>query len=128
QHPCLGSLSLHDALPISQPARGTTNAYRDHLTQLWLLDPVPAWTPRMDSPCKHLQRVSKHQLADPALAARLLGLSSSALGSNRGAAMAGPLFEALVTLGVREIGRASCRERGESGGGVVTGSEARGER
>src|SRR5699024_12140601 len=84
QHPCLGSLSLHDALPISQPARGTTNAYRDHLTQLWLLDPVPAWTPRMDSPFKHLQRVSKHQLADPALAARLLGLSSSALGSNRG--------------------------------------------
>lgn len=85
----------------SQPARATTNAYRDHLTQLWLLDPVPAWTPRMDNPFKWLQRGSKHQLADPALAARLLGLSSTALGSSRGAAMAGPLFEALVTLGVR---------------------------
>src|SRR5699024_6381715 len=52
----------------SQPARATTNAYRDHLTQLWLLDPVPAWTPRMDNPFKWLQRGSKHQLADPALA------------------------------------------------------------
>ncbi|SDS47585.1 hypothetical protein SAMN04489751_2104 [Brevibacterium sandarakinum] len=85
----------------SQPARSTTIAYRDQLTQLWLLDPVPAWTPRMNNPFKWLQNSSKHQLADPALAARLLGLSSSALGSSQGAAMAGPLFESLATLSVR---------------------------
>jgi hypothetical protein len=29
-----------------KPARSTTIAYRDVLTQLWLLDPVPAWGPR----------------------------------------------------------------------------------
>lgn len=29
----------------AQPAKTTTIAYRDRLTQLWLLDPVPGWTP-----------------------------------------------------------------------------------
>src|SRR5699024_1629457 len=50
-----------------QPARTTTIAYRDLLTQLWLLDPVPAWEPRWNNPFKWLQYSSKHQLADPAL-------------------------------------------------------------
>ncbi|WP_029089212.1 ATP-binding protein [Brevibacterium album] len=90
-----------------QPARSTTVAYRDHLSQLWLLDPVPAWQPRLDNPFRWLQVAPKHQLADPALAARLLGLSSAALGSARGAVMAGPLFEALATLSVRVAAEAA---------------------
>lgn len=90
-----------------QPARTTTIAYRDHLTQLWLLDPVPAWEPRLNNPFKWLQYTSKHQLADPGLAARLLGLNADALGSARGAAMAGPLFESLVTLSVRVAAEAA---------------------
>ncbi|GAA1731892.1 ATP-binding protein [Brachybacterium phenoliresistens] len=84
----------------SRPAKTTAIAYRDHLAQLWVLDEVPAWEPFRVS----LGRISqspKHQLVDPALAARALGLSSSALLSARGAHMIGPLFESLATLSVR---------------------------
>ncbi|MEI2777239.1 MAG: DUF4143 domain-containing protein [Tetrasphaera sp.] len=84
----------------SQPAKTTTIAYRDFLTQLWLLDPVPGWSPSR-SPVFRLQQAPKHQLADPGLAARLLRLSAASLGSPRGAHMAGPLFESLATLSVR---------------------------
>ncbi len=84
----------------SQPAKTTTIAYRDRLTQLWLLDPVPGWTPA-NNPIRRLQQAPKHQLADPALAARLLTLSARALLGPAGAHMIGPLFESLVTLGVR---------------------------
>jgi len=90
----------------SQPAKTTTIAYRDHLTQLWLLDPVPGWTPS-HGPIKRLQQAPKHQLADPALAARLLDLSAAALLGSRGAHMAGPLFESLATLGIRVMAQAA---------------------
>lgn len=83
-----------------QPAKTTTIAYRDHLTQLWLLDPVPGWVP-FGSPLKQLQSAPKHQLADPALAASLLGLSATALTTQDGAHLVGPLFESLATLTVR---------------------------
>src|SRR5665811_2337468 len=58
-----------------KPAKSTVIAYRDVLTQLWLLDPVPGWTPSR-SPFTRLQQAPKHHLADPALAARLLGATS----------------------------------------------------
>ncbi len=90
----------------SQPAKTTTITYRDHLTQLWLLDPVPGWT-HSRSQFTRLQQAPKHQLADPALAARLLGLSSASLLSPRGAAMTGPLFESLATLTVRVAAQAA---------------------
>ncbi|MFZ2273227.1 ATP-binding protein [Corynebacterium variabile] len=86
----------------TQPAKTTTIAYREHLTQLWLLDPVPGWIPANNA-IRRLQQAPKHQLADPALAARLLDLSASALLGPVGAHMAGPLFESLVTLGVRVL-------------------------
>lgn len=89
----------------TQPAKTTTIAYREHLTQLWLLDPVPGWIPA-DNAIRRLQQAPKHQLADPALAARLLDLSASALLGPVGAHMAGPLFESLVTLGVRVLAQA----------------------
>lgn len=84
----------------AQPAKTTTIAYRDHLSQLRLLDPVPGWSPSRN-PIARLQQAPKHQLADPALAARLLNLSATALATSPGAYMAGPLFESLTTLTVR---------------------------
>ena len=88
------------------PAKTTTIAYRDHLTQLWLLDPVPGWSPSRN-PVARLQQAPKHQLADPALAARLLNLSAASLASPAGAYMAGRLFESLATLTVRVAAQAA---------------------
>jgi predicted AAA+ superfamily ATPase len=93
----------------SQPAKTTTIAYRDHLSQLWLLDPVPGWSPSR-SPITRLQQAPKHQLADPGLAARLLNLSAHTLATARGSHMAGPLFESLATLTVRVAAQA-CESR-----------------
>ncbi|MCL2489720.1 MAG: DUF4143 domain-containing protein [Propionibacteriaceae bacterium] len=89
-----------------QPAKSTTLAYRDLLTQLWLVDPVPGWVPT-NSFIHRLQQAPKHQLADPALAARLLKLSAQALTTATGAHMAGPLFESLTTLGIRVMAQAA---------------------
>ena len=90
----------------SQPAKTTTIAYRDHLTSLWLLDPVPGWIPA-SSAISRLQQSPKHQLADPGLALRLLDLSAQGLLGPAGAHLAGPLFESLVTLGVRVAAQAA---------------------
>lgn len=90
-----------------KPARSTSEAFREVLTRLWLLDPVSAWTPS-GSLFTRLGQTSKHHLADPALAARLLGLSVDALLEGEGApvgpqagSLLGHLFESLVTLCVR---------------------------
>ncbi|KNX38866.1 ATP-binding protein [Luteipulveratus halotolerans] len=90
-----------------KPSRATSVAYREALTQLWLLDPVPAWTPT-GHPLSRLAQTPKHHLADPALAARLLGLSVDALLDGDGqplgpqeGTMLGRLFESLATLCVR---------------------------
>ncbi|MFT4163935.1 MAG: DUF4143 domain-containing protein [Microlunatus sp.] len=92
-----------------KPARSTTIAYRDALQQLWLLDPVPAWAP-IGQEFARLGQTPTHHLADPALAARLLGLTHRALldgvgtplGPQHGT-MLGRLFESLVTLSVRVL-------------------------
>lgn len=90
-----------------KPARSTSIAYRDVLTNLWLIDPVPAWTPA-GSLLTRLGQTPKHHLADPALAARLLGLNRDSLLDGDGTpvgpqpgSMLGHLFESLVTLCVR---------------------------
>jgi predicted AAA+ superfamily ATPase len=101
-----GILDATTAGDGSQPAKTTTIAYRDHLTALWLLDPVPGWSPSRN-PMTRLQQAPKHQLADPALAARLLNLSAATLATAVGAAMAGPLFESLATLTVRVAAQAA---------------------
>lgn len=90
----------------AQPAKTTTIAYRDHLSQLWLLDPLPGWVPTSSS-LRRVQQAPKHQLADPALAASLLGISAGSLLGPAGAHMAGPLFESLTTLGVRVMAQAA---------------------
>ena len=96
-----------------KPARTTGVAYRDVLTQLWLLDPVPAWGV-VGSPLTRLGQASKHHLADPALAGRLLGLSVDALIDGAGeplgpqaGTMLGHLFESLATLCVRVCAQAA---------------------
>ena len=90
-----------------KPARGTAISYREVLASLWLLDPVPAWMPT-GSPMTRLGQMPKHHLADPALAARLLGLTHDALLDGQGTpigpqagTMLGHLFESLVTMCVR---------------------------
>jgi len=91
-----------------KPSNSAARPYRDALERLWILDPVPAWQPTR----RHLSKLTagpKHQLADPALAARLLGadapslLEGSALGPPvpRDGSLLGALFESLVTLCVR---------------------------
>lgn len=86
--------------------RTTTQPYVETLTALRLLDDVPAWSPGNN----HLRRLtqgSKHHLADPALAAnlvghsrdKLLGGSTSPFGGDR--TYLGQLFESLATLSVR---------------------------
>lgn len=89
----------------SQPAKTTTIAYREWLQKLWILDEVPAWLPA-GSPLKTLGQAPKHQLADPALAARLLGITENSL-MREHANLAGQLFESLVTLSVRALAQAA---------------------
>ena len=97
----------------SWPAKTTTAAYRDVLSRLWLLDPVPGWLPGRG----HLSRLTqapKHHLADPALSARLLGADEGALLRGMPAAPAAPrdgtllgaLFESLVTMSLRVYAQA----------------------
>jgi uncharacterized protein len=97
-----------------KPAKTTTMPYRDILERLWILDPVPAWAPTRN----HIRRLSsppKHQLADPALAARLLGVDADALLSGerpsglapRHGSLLGALFESLVTFSLRVYAQAA---------------------
>lgn len=96
-----------------KPAKTTGIAYRDALTQLWLLDPVPGWAPTRNQFAR-LQRAPKHHLADPALAARLLGATEGSLLQGEGdlltardGTLLGHLFESLATLCVRVAAQAA---------------------
>ncbi len=109
--------TIRDAATSGQgekPARTTTQPYREILERLWIVDPVPAWLPSRN----HLNRLAqppKHHLADPALAARILGLDADALLSGveagppipRDGTLLGHLFESLVTLCMRVYAQAS---------------------
>ena len=89
-------------------SRESANAYRAALEGLWIVEDVPAWLPTRN----HLRRVAaaaSRQLADPALAARLLAMTSESLLQARRApfeiprdgSLLGALFHSLVTLSVR---------------------------
>lgn len=99
-----------------KPAKTTTGPYRDALQRLWIVDPVPAWEPTRN----HLRRLSsppKHQLVDPGLAARLLGVGAGTLLETDGrpavpavprdGTLLGALFESLVTNDVRVYAQAA---------------------
>jgi len=100
-----------------KPARSTVQAYRDVLADLWLLDPLPAWLPT-GSPLKRLAKAPKHQLADPALAAHLLGVNAEALlggrdgrpGARGSGLLVGALFESLVAVSVATYAQAADAE------------------
>ena len=100
-----------------KPAKTTTMPYRDTLTRLWIVDPVLAWMPTRNHFTK-LNASPKHHLADPALAARLLGVNAGALLSGkqfgpkipRDGTLLGALFESLVTLDTRVYAQ-SCEAR-----------------
>jgi uncharacterized protein len=97
-----------------KPAKTTVQPYRDVLERLFVIDPVPAWTPSRN-PIAELGQPPKHHLADPALAARLLGATADALLSGespgppvpRDGTLLGALFESLVTLSVRVYAQAA---------------------
>jgi len=97
-----------------KPAKTTTQPYRDILERLWVVDPVPAWTATRNY-LHGLGSAPKHHLADPALAARILGLDASALLEGRAVeptlprvgSFLGALFESLVTLDVRVYAQAA---------------------
>ncbi|MGJ9412650.1 ATP-binding protein [Aeromicrobium sp. CF4.19] len=91
-----------------KPARSTTQPYRETLEKMWIVDPVPAWLPTRN-PIARLNAAPKHQLADPALAARLLGATSESLAAGSDArrvrqgdgALLGRLFESLVAASLQ---------------------------
>ncbi|WP_211229566.1 ATP-binding protein [Nakamurella lactea] len=91
----------------NKSSRATADAYREHLTRIFVLDPIPAWIPTFH-PLKRLTRSPKHHLLDPALAARLVGVGKAGLlkGEGRGVATdtgtwLGALFESLTAQSVR---------------------------
>lgn len=96
----------------SAPTKATTLPYRDALTRLRILDELPAWIPSRN----HFTRVgsaSKHYLADPSLALRLLGMSAAQLTDTPGfettafdKPLFGRMFEALAALTVRGLAEA----------------------
>lgn len=95
-----------------KPSRATVDTYREHLTRLFVLDPIPAWLPAF-SPLKRLTRSPKHHLVDPALAARLARVDRNGLLRGAGERVSaatgtwlGALFESLVTQSVRVYAQA----------------------
>lgn len=98
----------------AKPARSTLTNFRDILDQLWLLDSVPAWIPSANL-FSRIGSAPKHFLADPALAAQLLGLDEEKLlraetvdviGNHEGTVL-GRLFEHLVLLSLQTYAQAA---------------------
>lgn len=91
-----------------KPSKAATQAYRDALARVWMLDEVGAWIPS-NNRLNELGQSPKHQLADPALAAQLLGVQAETLLAGKSAGpviprdgtLLGALFESLATLCVR---------------------------
>lgn len=101
-------------------AKTTALAYRDVLERLWIIEALPGWVPSRNQLAR-LTQAPRHHLADPALAARLLGVDEGALlhgessplfdaagpgprvkaTTPRDGTLFGQLFESLVTLSVR---------------------------
>lgn len=106
-----------------KPSRTTAIPYRIALEGLWMIEEVPAWSPSRNR-LRGLASAPVHQMADPAIAARLLGVDADGLLDGRSAwsgdgPLLGALFESLVTLSVRVYAQASearvCHLRTHSG-------------
>lgn len=95
------------------PSKVTSIRYRDWLTSLWLLDPLPVWSPGRVT-LNGLTSGPKHHLADPALAASLLNATHASMLDGSGTiadpgagTQLGALFESLATLTVRSCAQAA---------------------
>lgn len=101
----LDAATAGDSNKISKDA---ALSYRDILTALWLLDPVPAWFPSR-SPLKKLTTGPKHQIFDMGIAAALVGVTGEMLISRDPGSweLCGQFFESLATLTVRAAGQAA---------------------
>lgn len=103
-----------------KPARSTLIPYRDALERLFVFDPLRAWRPARNA-LGELGDAEKHQMVDPALAARLLRVTASRLlaGESAGPAIPragtqlGALFESLMALSVRVYAAASETAEGD---------------
>ena len=107
---------IRDAASHGQatPAKTTTLSYRSALERLFILDPVDGWLPT-NNHLKRLTQAPKHHLVDPALAARVLGMTeakllqgdSGPIAVPRDGTLLGALFESLATLSVRVFAQAA---------------------
>lgn len=95
------------------PAKTTVLPYRDALTRLRVLDEVPAWTPSLNQFVK-ASLATKHFLADPALALRLMNYDAESIqvATQFGKAhfdtpLIGRMFEALAVQSVQTYAQAS---------------------
>ncbi len=93
-----------------KPSRTTAIPYRAALERLWMIEEVPAWSPTRNR-LRGLASAPVHQMADPAIAARLLGATADGLLAGRSVwagdgPLLGALFESLVTLSVRVYAQA----------------------
>jgi predicted AAA+ superfamily ATPase len=95
-----GANAGHD----DKPSRDTTTRYTEALTRLRILDEVPPWLPG-DNHLSRLGQTPKRFLADPALAARLVGVPRDRLLQGDGPTVTpqdgtflGALFESLVAM------------------------------
>jgi predicted AAA+ superfamily ATPase len=96
-----------------KPGKNTVEAYREILERIWVLDPLPAWLPQFN-PLKRLGQAPKHNLLDPALAARLLGATADSLlrgdspyETRTEAGLLAALFESLAAMTVRVFAQAA---------------------
>jgi hypothetical protein len=85
------------------PSRNTADGYVDALSRMMIIDDVPAWDPSVRS-SKRLTATPKRHLADPSLAAALLGMSSTRMLDDL--LTTGFLFESLVAHDLRIYGEA----------------------
>lgn len=90
-----------------KPARTTVDLYREHLTRLFILEPLESWAPTF-APLTNLVAAPKHHLVDPALAARLMGVGKQGLLQGEGhqivpttATWLGALIESLAVQSLR---------------------------
>ncbi len=88
-------------------------AYHDLLERLFVLDPLPAWSPRLGQ-VGRVAEAPKHHLADPGLAVRLLDLDDALLEQPRArptdrhlGVFVAALFESLLALSVRVYAQAA---------------------
>ena len=107
-------LDAATSVESDKPSKSTTIRYRDVLSQLWMLDPVPGWL-LGHGRIARLAQAPNINLADPALAAFLLDVDEDGLLAGRGAArpiprdgtLLGGLFESLAALSVRTYAQAN---------------------